>query len=74
MLKGGEKIMTTIVNNPPSSNDSNGTMGMFIGVITLMIAGYLFFIYGLPAIKNMQYGNPQINIPNKIDVNLQQKK
>ena len=66
--------MTTIVNNPPPSNDSNGGIGMIVGLIILIVAGYLFFMYGLPAIKNMQFGTPQINIPSKIDVNVQQTK
>ncbi len=62
--------MTTIVNNPPPSNDSGGGMGMIIGVIVLLVLGYLFFVYGIPAIRQIQLGSPQINIPNKIDVNI----
>lgn len=64
--------MVTVVNNPTPSNDSNEGMGMIIGVIGLIVMVYLFFIYGLPAIRQM--GNPQINIPSKIDVNVQQAK
>lgn len=60
--------MTTVVNNPPVSNDSSGGVGMIIGVIVLIVVAYIFFIYGLPAIK--QIGSPQINIPNKVDVNV----
>ncbi|MEK7177909.1 MAG: hypothetical protein AAB705_03725 [Patescibacteria group bacterium] len=51
--------MTTVVNNPPSSNDSNGGLGMIIGLIALFVVAYLFFIYGFPAIRQM--GSPQIN-------------
>jgi hypothetical protein len=64
--------MTTVVNNPPPTNDSNGGMGMIIGVIVLIVIAYIFFMYGLPAIKQM--GSPQINIPNKINVNVKQIK
>jgi len=64
--------MTTIVNNPPVSNDSNGGIGMIIGVIVLIAVAYIFFMYGIPAIKQM--GSPQINIPNKINVNVKQTK
>lgn len=64
--------MTTIVNNPPSSNDSGGGMGMIIGLLLLIALGFLFFIYGLPAIKQMQLGSPQINIPSQIDINVKQ--
>lgn len=64
--------MTTVVNNPPVNNDSGDGMGMIIGVIGLVILVYLFVIYGLPAIRQM--GSPQINIPGKIDVNINQTK
>ncbi len=64
--------MTTIVNNPPPLNDSNGGMGMIVGIIVLIVVAYIFFMYGLPAIK--QIGSPQINIPSKIDINVQQAK
>ena len=68
--------MTTIVNNPAPSNDSGGGMGNIIGLvflIVLLVAGYLFFIYGIPAIRQMQLGgSPQINVPSEIDVNINQ--
>ncbi len=63
--------MTTVVNNPPPSNESGGPMGMIIGLVALFAFGYLFFIYGIPALR--QIGSPQINIPSKIDVNIQQE-
>ena len=68
--------MTTVVNNPPPSNDSSGGIGMIIGLIVLIVAVYLFFVYGLPAIQNVQLGTPQIkiNVPSKIDVNVQPAK
>lgn len=67
--------MATIVNNPPASNNnSGGPMGMLIVLIVLLVLGYLVYIYGLPAIQNMQSGGTQINVPDKIDVNVQQAK
>ena len=63
--------MVTVVNSPAPSNDSTGGMGIIIGFIALFVVAYLFFIYGFPAIRQM--GSPQINIPSKIDVNVQQK-
>lgn len=68
--KSSEKS-TTIINNPPTS-DSGGGMGMIVGLVILLVIGYLFWIYGLPAIRNMQVGTPQINIPSEIDVNINQ--
>lgn len=66
--------MTTIVNNPAPAPkaESGGNMGMIIGLIVLLVFGYLFFVYGMPALRQMQLGSPQINIPSKIDVNVKQ--
>jgi hypothetical protein len=62
--------MTTIINTPPAPKESGGNIGMIIGVILLIIVAYLFIVYGLPAIRQMS--SPQINIPNEIDVNINQ--
>lgn len=64
--------MVTVVNNPPSSDNSGGPMGMLVVVVVLLVLGYLGFVYGLPALRQMQTGTPQINIPSKIDVNVNQ--
>lgn len=64
--------MTTIVNNPPAPKESGGGMGMIIGLVVILVLAYLFITYGLPAFRNMQVGAPQINIPSKIDVNINQ--
>ena len=61
--------MTTIVNNPPSDN-SGGPMGMIFGIIVLVVLGYLAYVYGLPAIRQMR--GTQINVPSTIDVNVKQ--
>lgn len=68
--------MTTIVNTPAPApaNDSGGSMGMIIGFIVVLILGFLFIMYGVPALRQMQLGSPQINIPSKIDVNVTQPK
>jgi hypothetical protein len=47
---------------------------MIIGLIALIVLGYFGFVYGLPALQNMQSGAPQINVPEKIDVNINQPK
>ena len=66
--------MTTIVNTPAPTSDSGGGMGMIVGLIVLAAVVFIFFVYGLPAIRQMQVGTPQINIPSKIDVNINQSK
>lgn len=66
--------MTTVINTPQPASDSNSGMGMIVGIVVLIVFGFLFFMYGLPAFRNMRLGNPQINIPSKIDVNVNQTK
>lgn len=61
--------MATIVNNPAPVESNNGT-GMIVGALIFLVLIFLFVMYGLPAISRMQ--SPQINIPNKIDVNVKQ--
>ena len=62
--------MTTIVNSPPASDNSGGPMGMIVGIVILIVVLYLGYVYGLPALRQM--GTSQINIPSKIDVNVNQ--
>lgn len=58
--------MTTIVNTPPVQKESNGSMAMVIGFVGVIIVGYLFFVYGLPALRNVKIGTPEINIPTEV--------
>ncbi len=64
--------MATIVNNPPSNN-SGGIWGIIIFLIVLVVLVYLGYVYGLPAVRQMS-GGTQINVPSKIDVNINQNK
>ncbi len=64
--------MATIVNNPPSNN-SGGILGIMIILIAVVVLVYLGYVYGLPAVRQMS-GGTQINVPSKIDVNINQKK
>lgn len=63
--------MATIINSPPSSSD-NGMGGIIVGVFVLIVLGFLFFYFGLPAIRRTGSIEPQINVPNQIDVNVKQ--
>jgi hypothetical protein len=63
--------MTTIVNTPSSPVEkSDSGMGIIFGFIVLAVVVFIFFVYGLPAIRKI--GSPQINIPSKIDLNINQ--
>lgn len=67
--------MTTIVNNPPqTTNEGSGPMGLIIGTIAIIVFAYIFMTFGLPALRQMQGGTPQINIPSEVDVNINQPK
>lgn len=62
--------MTTVVNNPAPSNDSGNNMGVIVGLIVILVLGYLFIMYGIPALSQMKIGGAQITVPAKIDVNV----
>ncbi len=66
--------MTTIINTPapaPETQSDSG-LGMIIGIVFLAVVAFIFFVYGLPAIRSIR--SPQVNIPSKIDVNINQPK
>ncbi len=64
--------MTTIIN--PGNGDSSSAVGTVLMVVVLLVVVALFFIYGLPAIRNANNGGgsegPTINVPESIDVNV----
>ncbi|QQR78790.1 MAG: hypothetical protein IPJ68_00695 [Candidatus Moraniibacteriota bacterium] len=72
--------MATIINNPPAqspapSDGGSGLAGVLIGVVILVVVGFLFFAYGLPAMRGSQEtksspSSPTINVPDTIDVNI----
>lgn len=74
--------MATIINNPPTqapapSDGGGGLAGILVGIIILVVVGFLFFAYGLPALRGIQNtsdsnSGPTINVPDTIDVNIKQ--
>jgi hypothetical protein len=71
-MKEVSQPMTTVINNPPSGESKSGMgMGFLVGIILLVVAGFLFFMYGLPALRQTTENSaPQINVPDQIDVNI----
>lgn len=65
--------MTTINNVPSNAKESSGGLGMVMGLIIFIVVAYLFVMFGLPALRQVQWGTPQINVPSKIDVNVTQQ-
>jgi hypothetical protein len=57
--------MATVINNPGGSEESSG-LGMMIGVILAVLVIILFFVYGLPAIRNSNAPSQ----PNDINVDV----
>jgi hypothetical protein len=69
--------MTTIVNTPAPTTDNNSSSGFLIAVIGLIVFVVILIYFGLPALKNMSPAEinipaPQVNVPDKIDVNVKQ--
>lgn len=66
-----------VINNAAPASDSNSGIGFLMGVIFL-IAFFVFLLYfGLPFIRNSFSGGgsgTQINVPDKVDVNIKQAK
>ncbi len=62
--------MATIVTPQTTGNDSSGLLNFVLALFVVLVMLYMFFVYALPAFQQM--GAPQINVPDKIDVNVQQ--
>ncbi len=70
--------MTTVVNNPAPVSE-NGGAGFLIGVIVLIGFVVVLIYFGIPAMRRMQSSQsvvpaPQIVLPDKINVNVNQTK
>lgn len=72
--------MATVVNNPGTTHEGNG-FGFLLGVLLLIAFAVIVLFYGLPYIGN-SFGNaggnsgavaPQVQIPDKVNVNLNQQ-
>jgi hypothetical protein len=54
--------MATIVNNPPSSDNSSGPITAIVVIIGIIIIGYLAYRYGIPVVRQMTSGGATINV------------
>ena len=72
--------MTTVVNNPaPVQSSDSGIGGVLIGAIVLFGIVMIIAYFGIPLLRSKEPMNvivpsPQIVIPEKIDVNINQAK
>lgn len=63
--------MAIIVNNPPSTNTSEESSGMS-GLVLVIFVIFLMalFVYLVVPLLRRVTTTPQVNIPDKIDVNV----
>lgn len=54
--------MATIINNPSGGDSSHSGVGLIIGIVLALVVIVLFFIYGLPALRNLGGGGGGTNI------------
>jgi hypothetical protein len=69
------------------TTESTGGMGFVLGILLIIIFVWALFVYGIPLMRGgggggttnnttnttiPDTGNPQINVPDKVDVNLNQ--
>lgn len=60
--------MATVINNP--SSDTGGDAGVVLGILAAIIIIALLLLYGLPALRNASPGGTNINVPDKVDINV----
>jgi hypothetical protein len=63
--------MADVIHEHQTTTDSGSGMGFLLGVIMLIVFAFLLFYYGLPALRSASSG-PTVNVPGKIDVNVNQ--
>ncbi len=68
-----------VINNAAPASESSGGMGFLMGVLLLISFFIFLFYFGLPAMQNSfngggAGGGTQINVPDKMDVNVNQGK
>ena len=71
--------MTTIVNSPAPAQESSGGSAFLVGIVLLIGFVAVVLYFGIPALKRMgpvqvNIPAPQVVLPDKIDVNVNQAK
>lgn len=68
--------MATIVNTPAApAQDNSGATGLLVGLALFIFFAFLFFVYGIPALRNATQQAPDsvnVEIPKEVDVNINQ--
>lgn len=69
--------MATIVNTPAATERDTSSWGGLMAVVLIIAFIVLMLYYGLPALRSAGTGygtTPQINVPGKVDVNVNHTK
>jgi len=68
-------MVEVIHEHETTTNDSGVGMGMIFGIIlAVAVVLFLFYYFGRGLLSGGGYTQPQINIPDKVNVNIQQQK
>ena len=66
-----------VINNAAPASEGNSGMGFLMGIILLIVFFVFLLYFGIPMIRNSFSGvgsGTQINVPDKVDVNVKQAK
>lgn len=63
--------MATIINNPANqgTNDDSAGTGLIVGILLVILVGFLFYIYGLPMLTTTTVVK-EVPVVQKIEVQL----
>ncbi len=59
--------MATVINNPDHSGSDSG-VGLIVGILIAVVVIFLFFFYGLPAMRNNQAAPSDGSIDVNVDM------
>lgn len=62
--------MTTIVNTPPTNTDNSNSSMFGLVAVALIVGAILLFMYFLLPVLRRGVSTPSVNVPDKIDVNV----
>ncbi|MFA6520372.1 MAG: hypothetical protein WCT44_02060 [Candidatus Paceibacterota bacterium] len=58
--------MSTVINNPGGTSGDSSGVGIIVGVILAILVIFLFFRFGLPAMRNDTPQNGSIDVNLKL--------
>ena len=62
--------MATIINTPGTTQSDSSGVGVVVGVIIAIVIIALLALYGIPALRGSSQDGVNVQIPDKVNVNL----